>query len=150
MEGTPFEARVRSLREKWVERRETGTLSRSHDLESQLRVFENVHRWASECLGDIDIVYGEALNTAIDPLAGSGASRRFAVAVGGDERATFELVDRGTAERPAWLGVVRVAAGGRPREGERRIRFWRRPQVEEIVRSLLGAYERARSRERAG
>ena len=98
MEDTPFEARVRSLREKWVERRETGTLSRSHDLESQLRVFENVHRWASECLGDIDIVYGEALNTAIDPLAGSGASRRFAVVVGGDERATFELVDRGTAE----------------------------------------------------
>lgn len=100
--------------------------------------------------GDIDIVYGEALNTAIDPLAGSGASRRFAVAVGGDERATFELVDRGTAERPAWLGVVRVAAGGRPREGERCIRFWRRPQVEEIVLSLLGAYERAGSRERAG
>ena len=133
-----------------MERRETGTLSRSHDLESQLRVFENVHRWASECLGDIDIVYGEALNTAIDPLAGSGASRRFAVVVGGDERATFELVDRGTAERPAWLVVVRVAAGGRPREAERRIRFWRRPQVEEIVLSLLGAYERARSRERAG
>ena len=119
MEGTPFEARVRSLHEKWLERRETGTLSRSHDLDSQLRVFENVHRWASECLGDIDVVYGETLNTAIDPLASGGASRRFAVVVGGEERATFELVDRGTGERPAWQVVTRVATGRAQGEGVR-------------------------------
>ena len=108
MDGTPFEARVRSLHEGWAERRESGILARAHDFDSQLRVLANIHRWASECLGDVRRVYGETLPLTIEPLGECATA--FAIAVGGDQRAAFELVDRGSAERPAWQVVARVAA----------------------------------------
>ena len=148
MDGTPFEARVRSLHEGWVERRESGFLARAHDFESQSRVLANIHRWAGECIEDVRQVYGESLPIAIDPLGGSAP---FAVSVGAGRRAAFELVDRGSEERPSWQVVARVATGGEAGEApeERRVRHWRRGQVEEILLSLLSAYERSLTRERS-
>ncbi len=144
MDGTPFEARVRSLHEGWVERRESGFLSRSHDFDSQRRVLANIHRWAGECIEDIRHVYGEAFPIAIEPL---GDSAPFGITVGAVQRAAFELVDRGGGERSSWQVVARVATGaGEPPE-ERRVRHWRRSQVEEILLSLLSAYERSLTRE---
>lgn len=146
MDGTPFEVRVRSLREGWVERRESGFLSRSHDFDSQSRVLANIHRWASECIEDVRHVYGEAFPITIDPLDDSGP---FVITVGAIQRAAFELVDRGGAERSSWQVVARVATGGEDGEApeERRVRHWRRSQVEEILLSLLSAYERSLTRE---
>ena len=147
MDGTPFEARVRSLHEGWVERRESGFLSRSHDFDSQRRVLANIHRWAGECIEDIRHVYGEAFPIAIEPL---GDSAPFGITVGAVQRAAFELVDRGVGERSSWQVVARVATGaGEAGEApeERRVRHWRRSQVEEILLSLLSAYERSLTRE---
>jgi hypothetical protein len=146
VEGTPFEARVRSLREGWAERRESGLLARSHDFESQNRILANVHRWASDCIEDVRHVYGETLSITIDHLDERG---HFGIAVGDAQRAAFELVDRGNEERPSWQVVARVAAGGEAGEApeERRVRHWRRSQVEEILLSLVSAHERSLSRE---
>ena len=152
MDGMPFEARVRSLHEGWVERRESGILARAHDFDSQRRVLANIHRWASECIGDVRQVYDETLPLSIDPLeqdARGGAF--FAVTVGAGPRVSFELVDRGSGERSSWQVVARVGAGrdeaGAARLEERRVRHWRRSQVEEILLSLLSAYERSLTRE---
>ena len=144
MDGMPFEARVRSLHEGWLERRESWLLARAHDFDSQARVLANIHRWASECIEDVRHVYGEALPITIDPLT-EGA--RFAVTVGAGQCATFELVDRGGGERSAWQVIAGVAADAEEAPEERRVRHWRRSQVEEIVLSLLSAYERSLSRE---
>ena len=146
MDGMPFEARVRSLHEGWLERRESWLLSRAHDLDSQRRVLDNIHRWASECIEDVRHVYGEALPVTIAP---PGDQARFAITVGDSQCVTFELFDRGSDERPSWQVVARVAAGGEAGEApeERRVRHWRRSQVEEILLSLLSAYERSLSRE---
>ena len=147
MDGTPFEVRVRSLREGWVERRESGFLSRSHDFDSQRQVLANIHRWATECIEDVRHVYGEAFPITIDPLGDAGP---FRITVGAVQNAAFELVDRGGAERPSWQVVARVATGGGEAgqaPEERRVRHWRRSQVEEILLSLLSAYERSLTRE---
>ncbi len=146
MDGMPFEARVRSLHEGWLERRESWLLSRAHDLDSQRRVLANIHRWASECIEDVRHVYGEVLPITIEPLE---EQARFTITVGDSQGAAFELFDRGSDERPSWQVVARVAAGGEAGEApeERRVRHWRRSQVEEILLSLLSAYERSLSRE---
>lgn len=146
MDGMPFEARVRSLHEGWLERRESWLLSRAHDFDSQQRVLSNIHRWASECIEDVRHVYGESLPVTIDSIE---QDSRFAIAVGAGQRASFELVDRGSEERPGWQVVARVAADGETGEApeEKRVRHWRRGQVEEILLSLLSAYERSLSRE---
>ena len=68
MDGLPFEARVRSLHQAWLERRESWSLSRSHDIDSQRRVLANVHGWASECIEDVRQVYGETLPLTIESL----------------------------------------------------------------------------------
>ena len=146
MDGTPFATRVRSLHEGWLERRESWLLGRARDRDSQRRVLANIHRWAGECIADVRHVYGETLPIASDPL---GERDRFAITVGSGQRAAFELVDRGSAERPAWQVVARIDAGGEPGQSpdERRVRHWRRAQVEEILLSLLSAHERSLSRE---
>ena len=146
MDGTPFEARVRSLHEGWLERRESWLLARAHDLKSQQRVLANIHLWASECIEDVRHVYGEALPIGISDVDERG---RFSINVGAGPHATFELVDRGSGDRPAWQVVARVAAAGEAGEApeERRVRHWRRSQVEEILLSLLSAHERSLSRE---
>lgn len=64
--------------------------------------------------------------------------------------ARVRSLDRGSGERAAWQVVARIAAGGaEPGEasGERRVRHWRRSQVDEVLLSLLSAYERSLSRE---
>ncbi len=146
MDRMPFEARVRSLHEGWLERRESWLLSRAHDLDSQRRVLDNIHRWASECIEDVRHVYGEALPITIEPLE---EQDRFTITVGDSQCAAFEIFDRGSDERPSWQVVARVAAGGEAGEApeERRVRHWRRSQVEEILLSLLSAYERSLGRE---
>ena len=102
----------------------------------------------AECIEDVRHVYGETLPIAIDSL---DERARFAITVGAGQRAAFELVDRGSAERPSWQVVARVATGGEAGEvpEERRVRHWRRGQVEEILLSLLSAYERSLTRERS-
>lgn len=150
MDGLPFEARVRSLHQAWLERRESWVLSRAHDLDSQRRVLANVHGWASECIEDVRHVYGETLPLTIEPLGEPGC---FNVAVGASQCATFALVDRGNPERPSWQVVARVVThgdeGGQAAD-ERRVRRWGRAQVEEILLSLLGAYERSLAPEFSG
>lgn len=143
MDGLPFEARVRSLHQAWLERRESWVLGRAHDVDSQRRVLANVHGWASECIKDVRHVYGETLPLTIEPL---GERDRFEVLIGAGRGATFELVDRSSAERPSWQVVARMVTRGdeaAEARDERRVRRWGRAQVEEIVLSLLSAYERS-------
>ena len=148
MDGTPFEVRVRSLREGWVERRESNFLSRSHDFDSQSRVLANIHRWASECIEDVRHVYGDAFPITIDPLDDSAP---FSIAVGAVQNAPPSNWSTGEApSASSWQVVARVATGGGEAgeaPEERRVRHWRRSQVEEILLSLLSAYERSLSRE---
>ncbi len=150
MDGLPFEARVRSLHQAWLERRESWVLSRTHDVDSQRLVLANVHRWASECIEDVRHVYGETLPLTIEPL---GERDCFDVAIGASQCATFELVDRRNGERPSWQVVARVVTRGdedAQAADERRVRRWGRAQVEEILLSLLGAYERSLTPEFSG
>ena len=150
MDGLPFEARVRSLRQAWLERRESWVLSRAHDIGSQRRILANVHAWASECIEDVRQVYGETLPLTIEPL---GERDRFGVLISADQCAAFELVDRGSDERSSWQVVARVATRGAEAAqatDERRVRRWSRAQVEEILLSLLGAYERSLTPEFSG
>lgn len=143
MDGLPFEARVRSLHQAWLERRESWGVSRAHDIDSQRRVLSNVHRWASECIEDVRHVYGETLPLTIEPL---GERDRFEVLIGAGQCAAFALTERGNGGRASWQVVAQVVTrGGEAAEAtdERRVRRWGRAQVEEILLSLLGAYERS-------
>ncbi len=143
MDGLPFEARVRSLHQAWLERRESWLLSRAHDVDSQRRVLATIHGWASDCIEDVRHVYGETLPLSIEPL---GEGDRFEVLIGAGQCAAFELVDRGNGGRSAWQVVARVITlGDQAAEAtdERRVRRWGRVQVEEILLSMLSAHERS-------
>ena len=147
MDGTSFEERVRLLRLSWEERREAATLGRGRDRASQHRVLRNVHAWAGEAIADARQVYGDEPGITISPF--DAWDEAFSVTVAGHHRAEFALVERPSRRTGEWRVIARVTAdpGAPPGElgPERRTRHWTRRRVEDVLLTLLGAYERTRT-----
>jgi len=146
MTGDSFQRRVALLRESWAERRQLKDLAGAHDFESQFGLLSTLYRWAREAAEDIRAVYGKELSVALGPAPLPGAPQPgFAITIGGHSTATFALAERARAGGSHWSIAVTVGSGGSAVSAgpERRNGWWTRARLEEVLLSLLGAYERA-------
>ena len=126
----PFAQRVQSLRETWLERRMVKALASAHDRESQFQLLATLHQWALQAAADIQRVYGETLIVEVSPAPEAG------------------LAERRRASGGSWFVDASVMGGGRGGGAiaagpERRNGQWTRGRLEELLLSVLGAYERA-------
>jgi len=144
-----FRDRVAQLRAAWRERRELERFAGSTEAE-QRALLRELHRWASEAADDIAAAYGGELRVTVTPEAPSDDLSAFTVTIADGFRLTLSLSERG---RSRWTisaavtpgpGAPAVAAGP-----NRRSSRWTRDRLEELLLSLLTAYERTRTRARS-
>ncbi|MCX7618345.1 hypothetical protein [Tepidiforma sp.] len=146
----PFRRRVEQLRDAWAERRALRGIAGAHDRASQAALLRTLHGWAAEAAADIRAVYGAALPVQVSPLPPGEEAAAFTVSVARDYTLTFALVERRRMGGPRWHIAVTLSTAG-PRGAavaagpERRNGQWTRARLEDLLLSLLGAYERDRS-----
>lgn len=151
MSGDSFQRRVELLRDSWAERRQLKGLASVHDFDSQLRLLRALHGWAEDAIADIGAVYGAALSVNVSPApSASGANPSFTVTMAENYTVTFLLNERRRAGAARWFVSVTVGAGGPGGSivaagPERRNGQWTRGRLEDILLSVLGAYERSLS-----
>lgn len=152
MGSEPFAQRVQNLRDAWSERREMRRIAGANDFDSQFRLLITLHRWAAEAVREIQRVYGDDLSISVSPTPTRDEhGTAFSVFLASTFSASFALVDRPRLGRSRWS--VSVTAGSTGGDGgsalasgpERRNGHWTRGRLEELLLSLLGAWERAQS-----
>jgi hypothetical protein len=147
----PFARRVQTLRDAWLERRQTQSFAGSHDFDSQYHLILTLHEWACDALEEIATIYGATVDIGLSPAPErGGAAPAFSLAVAGTYSVNFALQERGHPGSGHWTvaaSVISNAPGGLvvPAGPERRNGQWTRGRLEELLLSVLGAYERARS-----
>jgi hypothetical protein len=147
----PFRRRVEQLRDTWAERRTLRGLAGAHDRASQAALLQTLHGWATAAAAEIRAVYGGGLPVHVSALpAGDESATAFTVSIARDYTLTFALVERRRMGGARWHIAVTMSTAG-PRGAsvaagpERRSGQWTRARLEELLLSVLGAYERARS-----
>lgn len=144
-----FANRVQILHESWAERRQVAKLAGTHDFDSQFRLVATLHEWATEACQDISEVYEERLAVSLSPLPDAeDIPPAFSITIGDRHSVTFSLLERRRMNGSRWHVSVSVAStgpgGSIAHAGpERRNGHWSRSRVEDVLLSLLGAYERA-------
>jgi hypothetical protein len=143
-----FADRVEALRDSWAERRRIAGFAGAHDLASQLELLQTLHGWAAEAVADIAAVYGPALPIVLSPRPEPPGERAsFSVAIAGDFGIAVALAERRRVTGPRWHVSVLVRSPGSGPVAhagpERRNGQWTRGRLEDILLSVLGAYERS-------
>ncbi len=155
MSVEPFGDRVRALRDSWIERREVKALAGAHDFESQFRLLEMLHGWTTRAAADAAEVYGGELELRISPRPSpAGRDAAFSVVVAEAFVLSFRLAQRQRMGTPGWFVSVSIATTGGHGNAvmagpERRYGQWTRGGVEDLLLTVLGAYERSLSGEGA-
>lgn len=144
----PFAARVQALRENWIERRQVAGFATAHDYHHQFELLQALHAWAAHAAAEVTAVYGDAELVRLSPPPAAGGETAFELTVGGTHTLTFALAPRRRAGTAGWSIAARIrdadaAAPAVPAGPERRAGQWSSARVEELVLSLLGAYERS-------
>jgi hypothetical protein len=110
-----------------------------------------LHDWAETAAADIRKVYGDSLGVSVSPLPRKeDATPAFTVTLGNSYTVTFVLTERRRMAGTRWFVSVTVGSGGPggaivAAGPERRNGQWTRGRLEDILLSVLGAYERALS-----
>lgn len=149
MNRESFLQRVQTLRESWSERRQVRALASSHDFESQFQLLAMLHAWARDAVQDVQEVYGDELSVELGPEPGhEDRNPGFTITLAPGYSAALVLVERQRTGASHWFvsvtlnsagpGASAVSAGPQRRTGQ-----WTRGQLEDLVLSLLGAYERS-------
>lgn len=144
-----FQRRVSVLRDSWAERRALKGLGSTGDFDSQYGLLLTLYRWADEATADIRNVYGDSLAVNISPTPErDGSAPAFVITLGDNYTVTFVLSERTRMGSPRWSIAVTLGAGGpggsiAAAGPDRRNSQWTRGRLEDILLSVLGAYERA-------
>lgn len=153
MRGESFSQRVQNLRDAWSERREIKGMAGAHDFESQFRLLMTLHAWASEAVREIQAVYGKELPITLSPPPAPDPhpyGTAFSVFVESQFSLTFGLTERRRLGGGRWsvsvsFGSTGSGSGAVAAGPERRNGHWTRGRLEDLLLSLLGAWERAQS-----
>jgi hypothetical protein len=124
-------------------------VAQSHDFQSQLELLEALYNWAAQCVQEINAVYYPALSANLSPRP-QASSPAFSVIVGDSQTITFALAERPISGSAHWFVSARVAAAARGQAASqvgpsRRDGQWTRGRLEDVLLSVLGAYERGLS-----
>jgi hypothetical protein len=153
MSTDSFVQRVQALRDSWAERRLVQRLAGAHDFDSQYRLLTTLHTWVGEAARDISAVYGSAMSVSVSPVPDAlSRTPAFSIVIGGAYTVTFALTERRRMGGPRWFVTVLIGSAGpggavAAAGPERRNGQWTRGRLEDVLLSVLGAYERATSSE---
>jgi len=145
-----FARRVQDLREAWSEHRQLRALAAAHDFDSQYQLLLLLHRWTCDAATDINRVYEDSLDAKVEASLEPGDREPgFSFIVAPGFSIALSLAQRPRSGTPHWFISVNLNAGpagpGVPAGPRRRTGQWTRAQLEDLVLSVLGAYERATS-----
>jgi hypothetical protein len=146
MSGESFQQRVALLRDSWAERRQLKELAGAHDYVSQLNLLRTLHQWVEAATSDVRAVYGRAVSIMLSPAPVPDGSRTgFTLTIADNHTLSFSLEERRGPGGVRWFVAVKVSSGGAPIAAgpERRNGQWTRSRLEDILLSVLGAYERS-------
>ena len=151
MSGESFSQRVQNLHDSWNERRQIKGIASAHDFESQFQLLTTLHGWAEEAVTEIRHVYGEAIHLSLSPApVRDPYGPAFSALLSESFTLTFSLTERRRLGGARWFISVSVGStgegGGVVAAGpERRNGQWTRGRLEELLLSVLGAFERSQS-----
>jgi len=143
-----FESRVRELRDTWAEQRELSNFAGGNDFDSRFQLLTVLYGWALEAVKAISSVYGEDFLITVSPVPlASAQPPAFSVTIARGYSARFFLKERQAQGSNHWTVGAAVATPGSVIATttvgpDRRHRGWSHGQVEEILLSMLAAYER--------
>lgn len=145
--GEPFAQRVQALRDAWQERREVKTIASNHDYGSQYALLLTLHRWTAQAAEQIQETYEGSLTVTLSPAPDKEGVAGFLFVLADAFTVSFSLEERRRMGASRWHIAVSVAAGGAggvvAAGPERRNGQWTRSRVEDLLLSVLGAYERS-------
>jgi hypothetical protein len=141
-----FVDRVALLHSQWADRRELRHISGSL-FDAQYLLLLKMHEWACEAVSAVQAVYGEQAPTTVGPRPDrDDQSLAFQVTVGTSHTLSIALIESNRAGRPEWRVKATVTlpngAGPVTVAPARRTTSWTRRGFEDVVLSLLTAYER--------
>lgn len=151
MGGETFAQRVQNLKGSWSERRETRGIAGARDFESRFRMLVAIHGWAEEAVREIQRTYGDEVSASVSPVPTRDQhGMAFSVFLANAFSLTFALADRPKLGQSQWFisvttgspggeGSAAVALGVGQRDGN-----WSRSRLEDLLLSVLGAWERSR------
>jgi hypothetical protein len=150
MQRPSFVSRVEALRDSWYERRTLLRLAGSHDFDSQFGLLLTLYDWAAAAVADAAGVYDGDVPLLLSPRPDRRlVEPSFSVTIAGRDGVLFALAERRLTTGSRWH--VTAALTTARRDGavtnagpERRNGGWTRGRVEDLVLSLIGAYERSR------
>ncbi|MEP6871740.1 MAG: hypothetical protein ABI939_07805 [Anaerolineaceae bacterium] len=151
MSGEPFSQRVQNLHDSWNERRQMKGIASAHDFESQFQLLNTLYGWAMEAVGEVHRVYGETVHLSLSPAPTRDPyGPSFSAFLGDSFTLAFALTERRRMGGSRWFISVSVGSsgtgGGVVAAGpERRNGQWTRARLEDLLLSVLGAYERSLS-----
>lgn len=146
MTAGTFEDRVIQVHATWSDRREVRDASGSY-FDAQYRLLQKLYDWTSEAVETIQSVYGEQAVTRLSPRPDAGDRMlSFDVRIGATHTLNIALTETGRSGKAQWRikAMVRLE-NGRPSMAvgpARRTTVWTKRELENLLLSLLTAYER--------
>lgn len=146
MTAGTFEDRVLQVHATWADRREVRDTSGSF-FDTQYRLLQKLYDWTSEAVETIQSVYGEQAVTALSPRPDADSRiLSFEVRIGSTQTLSIALSETGRGGKSQWRikAMVRLE-NGRPSMAvgpARRTTVWTKRELENLLLSLLTAYER--------
>jgi hypothetical protein len=147
----PFAARVRALHEAWDERRRVAQLASTHTFDAQMELLRTLYSWTTEAVADVQAVYGDRVSIGVTlPPAAEQRPPSFSVILADRHALTLSLLERNrgmgtTWHISVWLEAESPSTTGSRAGPDRRNGHWTRARLEDVLLSVLGAYERGRS-----
>ncbi len=143
-----FAVRLRTIHESWTARRTIVRIGNLRTFENQFMHLLELHQWAQEAVDDIRAVYGKRFPITLGPAPSQDQEPpAFIVLLAEMQTLIVALTEQEQGGEPVYSvamsmhgNVLPLATGTYGRPGH-----WTRAQLEDILLSMLGTFERGRS-----
>lgn len=143
-----FAVRLRTIRETWDERRALIHAGTTRNFDSQFLLLREMHEWATEAVRDIREVYGRRFPISLGPAPDRDEfPPAFHVAIGEGQALMVSLREQRFGLESNWGVVMSMHGQEIPHGSHPRVRpgTWTRADLEDVLLSMLGSFERSRS-----
>ena len=141
-----FAPRIAELHNAWEERRALKSLTTRHDFEAQSLLLRTIYSWAGQARATIAEVYDGSVQVTLVPESGDLLGRRLAMSFAGTHTLAVSLVERIEGHHQQWRLVAAFTTHSRtpgvPPHTSSRTPVWTRRAFEDLVLTVLDAYER--------
>jgi hypothetical protein len=150
MIGEPFTYRLRQLRDTWSERRQTRSFAATNDFLSRFELLLCLYDWSTQAIAEVSSVYSGEIHVGVSPRPEKDdPNPAFNISVAEQYLITFAVTPRSRGRDETWQVVVSIFSNGPhgttavPAGPERRTGQWTRGRLEDVLLSVLSAWERS-------